>query len=332
MRVPAVVVPYDPRWSDVFDALRDRADAALAGIAHVTEHVGSTAVPGLDAKPIVDLDVVVPDPAGVGPAVAALAAAGWAHEGDPAIAGREAFRPPADTVYHHLYVVVAGRPAHRDHVELRDFLRAHPDEAARYGELKRRLAGLLETDRAAYADGKAEMISELLRQARADPPAPATCPESPMSPKSPATERIGSFFPAQHEPPPNELPAVLAPALTWPGDEIIMAIPSLLVYTTGVDLLLIYRTRAEQPRDTENARATAAALRGLTANGRPVELQHGRHDEHGFTYRAWVPFEHSQRADPSGDITFELDWPGIEPARHRVTGIREAAAQAVVLW
>jgi GrpB-like predicted nucleotidyltransferase (UPF0157 family) len=98
MDVPAVVVPYDPRWPDVFDAIRDRAGAALA-------------------------------------------AAGWEHEGDLGIAGREAFRPPADTVYHHLYVVVAGRPAHRDHVDLRDFLRTHPDEAARYGELERRLAG-----------------------------------------------------------------------------------------------------------------------------------------------------------------------------------------------
>jgi GrpB-like predicted nucleotidyltransferase (UPF0157 family) len=165
VNVPAVVVPYDPRWPEVFDALRDRADAALAGIAHVTEHVGSTAVPGLDAKPIIDLDVVVPAGASPGPAVAALAAAGWEPEGDLGITGREAFRPPADTVYHHLYVVVEGSPAHRDHVELRDYLRAHPDAAARYGALKRRLAGLLETDRAAYSDGKAEMIAELLRPA-----------------------------------------------------------------------------------------------------------------------------------------------------------------------
>jgi hypothetical protein len=251
-------------------------------------------VPGLDAKPIVDLDVVVPDAAGVGPAIAALDAAGWQSEGALGITGREAFRPPADTAYHHLYVVVAARQAHRDHVDLRDFLRAHPDEAARYGELKRLLAGLLETDRTAYAEGKAKMISELLRQARGQPLTRVPAP-------TPGTGRLRRYFPAQHEPPPNELPAVLAPALTWRGDEIIMAIPSLLVYTTGADLLLIYRTRAEQAWDTENVRATRAALRGLTANGRPVELQHGRYHEHGFTYQAWVPFEHSQRADPSGD-------------------------------
>jgi hypothetical protein len=61
---------------------------------------------------------------------------------------------------------VAGSRPHRDHVDLRDFLRANPGRAARYGELKRRLAGLLATDRLAYSDGKAEMIAEFLRQAR----------------------------------------------------------------------------------------------------------------------------------------------------------------------
>jgi hypothetical protein len=124
----------------------------------------------------------------------------------------------------------------------------------------------------------------------------------------------------------------LAPSLTCRGDGIILAIPALLVYTTGADLLLIYRGRAEQVWDTESVRATRAALRGLTANGRPVALQHGGYHGHGFSYQAWVPLEPGQRADPGGDATVELDWPGIEPAGHRVTGIREAAARAVVLW
>lgn len=164
--IPAVVVTYDPGWPGLFRELRDRVDAALAGVAHVTEHVGSSAVPGLDAKPVIDLDVVVPDDAAVGPAIGALAAAGWRHQGDLGVRGREAFWPPAGAVYHHLYVVVAGSRPHRDHVDLRDFLRAHPGQAARYGELKHRLAGLLDTDRRAYSDGRAEMITGFLRQAR----------------------------------------------------------------------------------------------------------------------------------------------------------------------
>ena len=150
----------------MFRELRDRVDAPLADVAHVTEHVGSTAVPGLDAKPIIDLDVVVADNAAMGAAVTALAAAGWRHQGDLGITGREAFLPPPDAVYHHLYAVVAGSQPHRDHIDLRDFLRTHPVQAAGYADLKRRLAALLETDRSAYTDGKAAMIGDLLRQAR----------------------------------------------------------------------------------------------------------------------------------------------------------------------
>ncbi len=166
MNVPAVVAAYNPGWPGLFRQLRDRVDAALASVVHVTEHVGSTAVPGLDAKPIIDLDVVVLDDAAAGAAVKALAAAGWQHQGNLGITGREAFLPPPDAVYHHVYTVVAGSQPHRDHIDLRDFLRTHPVQAARYGSLKHRLAVLLDTDRSAYSDGKAEMISDLLRQAR----------------------------------------------------------------------------------------------------------------------------------------------------------------------
>jgi GrpB-like predicted nucleotidyltransferase (UPF0157 family) len=168
MEVPAVVVEYDPGWPEVFERLRDRLDAALAGVTHVTEHVGSTAVRGLAAKPIIDVDVVVADETAVGPAVKALVAAGWRHEGDLGIKGREAFLPPAGFPYHQLYVVVAGSGPHRDHIDLRDFLRAHPGHAARYAALKRQLAVLLTTDREAYVRGKHEMITEFLRTARGE--------------------------------------------------------------------------------------------------------------------------------------------------------------------
>jgi GrpB-like predicted nucleotidyltransferase (UPF0157 family) len=168
VRVPALeVIPYDRQWPELFGLLRARVDVALSPVPHETQHVGSTAVPGLAAKPIIDMDVVVPDGAAVAAAVQGLAAAGWRHEGQQGIAGREAFASPSDGPYHHLYVVVAGSRAHRDHVDLRDYLRARPDEAARYATLKGRLAYLLATDRDAYTNGKAELIGELLGRARA---------------------------------------------------------------------------------------------------------------------------------------------------------------------
>ena len=157
---------YDPGWPGLFRELRDRVDAALAGIVHVTEHVGSTAVPGLDAKPVIDLDVVVPDDAaaGRGRQGASRRRVAASRGTSASRAGRRSCRPPM-LVYHHLYAVVAGSQPHRDHIDLRDFARAHPVHAARYGSLKRRL-GAAEADRSAYSYGKAEMISDLLRQAR----------------------------------------------------------------------------------------------------------------------------------------------------------------------
>jgi GrpB-like predicted nucleotidyltransferase (UPF0157 family) len=166
--VPAVVVPYDPQWPQQFEELRRRVDAALSGLDHHTVHIGSTAVPGLAAKPIIDLDVVVADQPAAAVAVSMLAARGWQHEGDLGIAGREAFKPPSDALYHHLYLMTADSRAYRDHVDLRDFLRAHPGEAARYGRLKQRLAPLLTADRAAYNEGKAQLIAQFLTKARPD--------------------------------------------------------------------------------------------------------------------------------------------------------------------
>jgi GrpB-like predicted nucleotidyltransferase (UPF0157 family) len=112
VNIPAVAVAYDPQWPRQFERLRSQVDIALAGVEHVTVHIGSTAVPGLDAKPIIDLGVVVADQAAVAAAIDALAAAGWQHEGDLGVPGRDAFRPSAGTIYHHLYVVTNGSQAH----------------------------------------------------------------------------------------------------------------------------------------------------------------------------------------------------------------------------
>lgn len=156
------VVDYDERWPVWFAAVRSALPPGL-----VVEHVGSTAVPGVAAKPIIDVDVVVASVDDVAPAVAALVAAGWQHEGDLGIPGREAFEPRADLPPHHLYVVVRDSAAHLDHVDLRDYLRTHPSDARRYGALKRELAPLLSEDREAYLAGKSDLVAELLAAARA---------------------------------------------------------------------------------------------------------------------------------------------------------------------
>lgn len=86
------VVDYDSQWPAIFDVLAARARGALAGLATRVEHVGSTAVPGLVAKPIVDLDVAVANARDIPPAIERLATLGYVHEGDLGIEGRQAFR------------------------------------------------------------------------------------------------------------------------------------------------------------------------------------------------------------------------------------------------
>ena len=163
---PAEVVEYDDRWPRWFEELRAGLEPLLTGVPHVIEHVGSTAVPGLAAKPIIDVDVVVPSADQEKPAVAALAAGGYRHQGDLGISGREAFGLPVGVVrYHHLYVVVEGNEAHRDHVVLRELLRSDAGARERYAARKRELAPLLASDRAAYGERKSALIEELIGRA-----------------------------------------------------------------------------------------------------------------------------------------------------------------------
>jgi len=170
--VPAEVVEYDPRWALWFEEISAGLAPYLAGVPHRIEHVGSTAVAGLAAKPIIDLDVVVPSADLVPAAVAGVVAAGYEHEGDLGVTGREAFTlPPDANHYHHLYVVVDGNKAHQDHVVLRDHLRASVADRERYAARKRELAHLLTMDRSAYVDGKSALVEEMLSRAGGSRPA-----------------------------------------------------------------------------------------------------------------------------------------------------------------
>jgi GrpB-like predicted nucleotidyltransferase (UPF0157 family) len=168
---PVVVAEYEAGWPLLFDELANPVRAALADLAAEVEHVGSTAVPGLAAKPIVDIDVVVRSTEDVPTAIERLRALGYVYQGDKGIAGREAFLWPPGAERHHLYVVVAGSPPLADHLDFRDYLRAHPDVAAQYASLKRELAARYGEDRIGYTDAKDEFVAGVLEVARATPPA-----------------------------------------------------------------------------------------------------------------------------------------------------------------
>lgn len=159
---PIVISEYDPRWPALFCELRDGLPAGLRMCARSIEHVGSTAVPGLAAKPIIDIDVVVADEADVAEAIAMLAAAGYPHKGDAGVPGREAFDQPPHLPEHHLYLCVEGAGPLVAHLRLRDHLRANPGTAREYAALKRELAAAYGDDREGYTEAKTAFIERVL--------------------------------------------------------------------------------------------------------------------------------------------------------------------------
>ena len=130
------------------------------------EHIGSTAVPGLAAKPIVDVDVVIRPDTALSDVTERLATLGYVHLGDLGIAGREAFRAAPDLPKHHLFVCAAGSAALQAHLTLRDALRADPALADAYGALKHELAERFRDDRDSYAEGKTPFITSVLLDVR----------------------------------------------------------------------------------------------------------------------------------------------------------------------
>jgi len=158
-----IVVDYDPEWPRLFESLRASLLPVLAGLASSIEHVGSTAVPGLPAKPVIDIDVVV-TAHDVADAVARLETLGYQHLGDRGIPEREAFRRPADSPRHHLYVCPSTSAALRNHLIVRDHLRKNPSDALAYGNLKRQLAVELAHDVDGYVEAKTSFLIGILRQ------------------------------------------------------------------------------------------------------------------------------------------------------------------------
>ena len=158
-----VVRDYDPIWPAIFEQLRLKLWAVVDDFAVSTEHVGSTAVPGLEAKPIIDMDIVVSSGRDVAAAIDRLSTLGYVHRGNLGVEGRVAFRFPPGSWAHHLYVCREGSLGLRNHLAVRDYLRANPQVALAYGELKRKLADEYPDDIDRYMDGKTEFLLQVLR-------------------------------------------------------------------------------------------------------------------------------------------------------------------------
>lgn len=140
---------------------------ALGVSLAAAHHIGSTAIPGIWAKPIIDIMVEVKDIAAVDSANGAMAALGYEAMGEYGISGRRFFRKndSAGIRTHHVHVFEAGSAGAARHLAFRDFMRAHPDAAQKYSDLKRALAAQHPHDIEAYMNGKDSFIKTMERRA-----------------------------------------------------------------------------------------------------------------------------------------------------------------------
>jgi GrpB-like predicted nucleotidyltransferase (UPF0157 family) len=176
---PIVIREYDPAWVGRFEAERAKLAEALRPHAAQIEHVGSTSVPGLAAKPIVDIAITLRTLTVIAEVRIRLAALDYRYRGEEGIPGRHYFNKPIDPPGRahrlaQLHITEAGSTEFRKHVLFRDYLRAHPAARDEYAALKRRLAEEVRDDIAAYIAGKTEFVLRCLEdRSEVEPPARA---------------------------------------------------------------------------------------------------------------------------------------------------------------
>lgn len=169
LNIPIEIVSYDPRWPDLFEMERISLIPAFGDHLCCIEHIGSTAVPGLAAKPVIDILVGVRKIADSPAFIPALEGMGYDY-----IPRHEMIFPERRYLHrivegkhtHHLHIVEPDSKFFKDQILFRDHLRNHPADAARYAELKYALAGKFQNNREAYTDGKSELIQQILQRAR----------------------------------------------------------------------------------------------------------------------------------------------------------------------
>lgn len=163
------VVPYSPQWTLDFDRLETSIEAALDGLEYTSiEHVGSTSVPGLCAKPIIDIDIIVASEADVKPAIEALSRskdANYAFAGEMGIPGRYVMLDRETQPRRNLYICLDGCVALRNHLGVRKALREDKTLRDEYAAAKRTLAARELEDIDEYVEGKSDVLQKILRRA-----------------------------------------------------------------------------------------------------------------------------------------------------------------------
>ena len=162
-----VLVPYDSNWANAFTREAARLADSLGGVPLELHHIGSTAIPGLDAKPVIDILAVVPRVEMLDDRGAAFESLGYEAMGEFGIVGRRYFRKNDHTGRrsHQIHGFSAGSANITRHLDFRDYLRAHSDARQAYAALKHRLAAECVDDMSCYSEGKSSFIRDVERRA-----------------------------------------------------------------------------------------------------------------------------------------------------------------------
>jgi GrpB-like predicted nucleotidyltransferase (UPF0157 family) len=162
-----VVLPHDPKWRVTFEAEAKQIAAALGENVEAIHHIGSTAIPNIYAKPVIDLLIQVRDITEVDKQSSGMKSLGYEVMGEFGIPGRRYFRKDDQkgTRTHQIHIYESGSAQLERHLAFRDYMISHPEEAQRYSELKRQLAAKYPQNIDGYMDGKDDFIKEIDRKA-----------------------------------------------------------------------------------------------------------------------------------------------------------------------
>lgn len=181
-----VLVPFDPGWAGMFEAEAARLAPVFGAALVQIRHIGSTAIPGIKAKPLIDLLVIVRDIREVDRLTARVVALGYEARGDLGIAGRRLFTKwDFYTPTHNVHCYQEGDPEIDDRLSFGAYLLAHPQRAAEYSRLKESLAQKFPRDISGYVRGKTKFVRETLRLAAAIGPASRGCCSHPLEGERP---------------------------------------------------------------------------------------------------------------------------------------------------
>jgi len=160
-----IVLPYDKTWKSAFEEIKKEIENAIGDLIIGIEHVGSTSVEGMSAKPCIDIDVIIKDYSIFDTVVSKLETIGYRHAGDQGIKDREVFKysNKPHLQKHHLYVCPQQSEELHRHIIFRDFLRNNPVAVKQYSSVKETAAQLFPNDIDKYMEYKAPCIEELFK-------------------------------------------------------------------------------------------------------------------------------------------------------------------------